>query len=128
MDVLIGVISQYLLLVLIAILVLAVLVTWFRLQARRRRQASAVAATLPSELRVARQGWEMCVVSIDEADAYVEYWDVPGPERKSLAVTEQTDTDSTSLRVRRVLAQLGDGGWEMTGVDGPRLFFKRPKR
>jgi hypothetical protein len=67
----------------------------------------------------------MCVVSTDVADAYVEYWDQAGPDRKSLAA--DTGGDATHVRVRRVLSQLGDSGWEMSGVAGSLLYFKRPR-
>lgn len=72
-----------------------------------------------------RRKWEMCVVSTDTADAYVEYWDQAGPDRKALAATN--GGDATQIRVRRVLSQLGDSGWEMAGVAGSLLYFKRPK-
>ena len=72
-----------------------------------------------------RHKWEMCVVSTDSVDAYVEYWDQAGPDRKSLMV--ETGGDATHVRVGRVLSQLGDSGWELTGVDGALLYLKRPK-
>jgi hypothetical protein len=74
-----------------------------------------------------RQPWELCVVSADEADAYVEYWETGGAERKSLLISPGTPNDSTALRVRRVMAQLAENGWELTGVDGSHFYFKRPK-
>lgn len=72
-----------------------------------------------------RARWEMCVVSTDAADAYVEYWEGNGPERKALA--GEGGPVGTGVRVRRVLAQLGDNGWELTGVAGTLLYFKRAK-
>lgn len=75
-----------------------------------------------------RKKWEMCVVSTDTSDAYVEYWDQTGPDRKSLAAAEAgAPADATYQRVRRVLSQLGDAGWELAGVNGPLLYFKRQK-
>ena len=74
-----------------------------------------------------RKKWEMCVVSISLSDAYVEYWDQAGPDRKSLTAEPGAPADSTNQRVKRVLSQLGDAGWELAGVDGALLFFKRQK-
>ena len=74
-----------------------------------------------------RKKWEMCVVSADPSDAFVEYWDQAGPDRKSLPADPNVPNDTSYLRVRRVLSQLGDAGWEMTGVAGNFLYFKRPK-
>jgi hypothetical protein len=74
-----------------------------------------------------RKKWEMCVVSVEPSDAFVEYWDQAGPDRKSLATEPGAAGDATHLRVRRVLSQLGDSGWELAGVDGKLLYFKRAK-
>jgi hypothetical protein len=74
-----------------------------------------------------RKKWEMCVVSTDPSDAYVEYWDQTGPDRKSLAAEAGGTVDATYQRVRRVLGQLGDAGWELAGVNGKLLYFKRQK-
>jgi hypothetical protein len=96
-----------------------------------RMIGAAVGACSPSghgtgeEGAVERRKWEMCMVSTDPADAYVEYWDQAGPDRKSLAVGN--GGEATELRVRRVLSQLGDAGWELSGVAGDRLYFKRQK-
>ena len=96
------------------------LAAWLRRRRPQQRPASRPAAP-------ARRQWQMCVVSTDEQEPYVEYWDETGPDRKSLIVEDATTPDATRVRTRRVLAQLGEAGWEMAGVDGPRVYMKRPK-
>lgn len=68
--------------------------------------------------------WEYCVVSTQNGEEYIEYWESGGADRKML----KKEPDGTYQYVRSVIARLGENSWELVGTSGSLLYFKRAKQ